>query len=230
MAIIIIRTLILYLALLVTMRLLGKRQLGEMELPEFVFAALVADLAANPLQDLGIPMLNGLVPIAVIFCCELIVSGAAARSIRLRALLFGKPCLIIVKGKIDQGALRHSCFTTDELMQELRSRSCMDISHVEYAILETDGSLNVFPYAEYMPATAGQLKLPTEGDSYPVVLISDGRVLGDNLRIMGRDESWLNKELQKRNVKSAESVFLMTLNKAGKIYFAAKDAKGAGGK
>ena len=138
MAIIIIRTLIIYAALLAAMRLLGKRQLGEMELSEFVVAALIADLAAHPLQDLGIPMINGLVPILTLFCCEVAISRAALKSAKLRALLYGKPSMLIKKGVIDQREMAKNSFTTDELMQELRNQGCLDISRVEYAVLETD--------------------------------------------------------------------------------------------
>ena len=127
MAIIIIRTIIIYLALLVTMRVLGKRQLGELELSEFVVAALIADLASHPLQDLGIPMINGLVPIFTLFCCEVLITGLSLKSIRLRGFLFGKPSFLIVRGKIDQAEMRKSRFTSEELMQELRKKLGMSI-------------------------------------------------------------------------------------------------------
>lgn len=208
---------------MLTMRLLGKRQLGEMELSEFLFASLVADLAANPLQDLGIPMLNGLVPIVVLFCCELIISAVAIKSVRLRGVLFDRPSLMIVRGKINQQELRRSYFTIDELMQEMRNQGYLDISQIEYAVLEIDGSLNVFPYSKFMPVSAGQLGISTECGSYPVVLINDGRILDNNLKLMGRDRAWLDKELQSRHLTSAGDVFLFTLNKAGQIYFAAKE-------
>lgn len=223
MAIIIIRTLIIYAALLVTLRLLGKRQLGEMELSEFVLAALVADLASNPLQDLGIPMLNGLVPILILFCCEILIAGLAMKNIRLRDTLFGRPSLLIVKGRINQRELRQNRFFVDELMQELRNQSILDISQVEYAILETDGKLNVIPYAEHLPVTPSQLGIRTDDGGYPRIIVSDGRVLEDNLRGMGRDLNWLKKELGRQGQSDVEKVFLMTLNQAGQVYFARKE-------
>ena len=129
MAIIIIRTIIIYLALLVTMRVLGKRQLGELELSEFVVAALIADLASHPLQDLGIPMINGLVPIFTLFCCEVLITGLSLKSIRLRGLLFGKPSFLIVRGKIDQAEMRKSRFTSEELMQKLHEYKLRRVRH-----------------------------------------------------------------------------------------------------
>ncbi len=223
MAIVLIRTLIVYLALLLTMRLLGKRQLGEMELSEFVLAALIADLAAHPLQDIGIPMINGLIPIVTLFCCEVLISGLSMKHIKLRSILFGKPSILITHGRIDQRELRNNRFTLDELMQELRSRGALDISKVEYAVLETDGRLNVILYPAEQPVTASQLQLQVPDNGYPVSVVSDGRVLSENLKRCGKDEAWLTKELQSRRIRSAREVFLMTVNAAGEIYLARKE-------
>jgi len=223
MAIIIWRTFIVYFALLLTMRLLGKRQLGEMELSEFVVAALIADMAAHPLQDLGIPMLNGIIPIIILFCCELIVSGITMKNIRLRSFFFGKPSILITRGKINQKEMYKNRFTIDELMQELRKQSCLDISQIEYAVLETDGQLNVILYPSERPATASQLGIDTADESYPVTVISDGRILEGNLHHAGRDIKWLNKQLSNHKLKDAKSVFLMTVNASGQIYLAEKE-------
>lgn len=225
MAIIIIRTLIIYIALLAAMRLLGKRQLGEMELSEFVVAALIADLAAHPLQDLGIPMINGLVPIATLFCCEVAISRAALKSARLRAILYGKPSMIIEKGVINQRQMRENSFTTDELMQELRNKGCMDISRIEYAVLETDGRLNVILYPAEQPATAGQLGLNAADVGYPLTIISGGEVSRENLARIGRTEEWLKKELAARGATNAQDTFLMTVNEKGQIYYCAREGK-----
>lgn len=225
MAIVFIRTLIVYAALLLTMRLLGKRQLGEMELSEFVVAALIADLAAHPLQDIGIPMMNGLIPILTLFCCEVLIAGVSMKHIRLRTLLFGKPSILISHGKINQRELWKNRFTLDELMQEMRSQGAMDISKVEYAILETDGRLNVMLYPSEMPATASLLKLQVPDEGYPVILISDGRIIEENLQRSGKNRFWLDKQLKERKMKSADEVFLMMLNGAGQIYFAEKEMR-----
>ena len=223
MAIVFVRTLIIYFALVLIMRILGKRQLGEMELSEFVVAALIADLASHPLQDIGIPMINGLVPIVTLFCCEVLISGAAMKNIRLRALLFGKPSMLVEKGKIKQHEMKKNRFTTDELMEELRNQGYLDISAVEYAVLETDGRLSVIPYPSESPVKPSQLKIEAEDKGYPVVVISDGHVIESNLRLVGRDRNWLKKRLAALGVKDAEQVFLMTVNSAGQVYFAPKE-------
>lgn len=226
MAIVLVRTLIIYFALLLALRLLGKRQLGEMELSEFVVAALIADLASHPLQDMGIPLINGLIPILVLCCCEVLIAGLSMKSIRLRSLIFGKPSLLIVKGKILQQEMYRNRFTLDELMQELRSQAVTDLSSVEYGVLETNGKLSLILSPEERPATAGQLKLQAKDEGYPSIVISDGRVLEANLRHLGLDRAWLDRQLRSRGASSPRQVFLMTVSSTGTVYYAAKEARG----
>lgn len=225
MAIIIIRTMLIYFALLLCMRLMGKRQLGEMELSEFVVAALIADLASHPLQDVGIPMINGLVPILTLFCCEILIAGLTLKSVRLRELLFGKPSLLIVRGEIRQKEMRANRFTVDELMQELRNQGMSDIREVEYAILETDGQLNVIPFPAAKPPSAARLGLTVEDGGYPSIVINDGRVLEENLRRMGLDGAWLGTRLEQEGYGAPDGVYLMTVDSGGKTYIAGKEAR-----
>ncbi len=223
MAIVIIRTLVIYFALVIFIRLMGKRQLGELELPELVIAVLIADLGAHPLQDIGIPLLNGLLPIIVLFCCEVLISGAAMKSVRLRGVMFGKPCFLIEKGRINQKEMRKNRFTLDELTEELRSKSITDLSVIEYAVLETDGSLSTVLFPAHRPATVSDLSLSADDKGYPVILINDGHVLQRNLKIAGRDAGWLSRELARRGVRDAAQVYLLSLDGAGNVYFAAKE-------
>ncbi len=225
MAIVLVRTLIIYFALLLAMRLLGKRQLGEMELSEFVVAALIADLASHPLQDMGIPLINGLVPILVLFCCEVLIAGLSLKSIRLRSLIFGKPSLLIVKGRILQREMFKNRFTLDELMQELRAQGVSDLNSVAYGILETNGKLSLLLSPADSPVTAGQLQVQTQDTGYPSIVISDGRVLEANLRHLGYDRLWLNKQLKAHGLSSPGQVFLMTASDTGAVYCAAKEGE-----
>ncbi len=223
MAIVLVRTLIIYFSLLLTLRLLGKRQLGEMELSEFVVAALIADLAAHPLQDMGIPLLNGLLPILVLFCCEVLIAGLSLKSIRLRSLIFGKPSLLIVKGRILQQEMLRNRFTLDELMQELRAQGITDPQDVEYGVLETNGKLSLILSPARQPVTAAQMQLPAEDKGYPSIIISDGRVLEGNLRHLGLNRAWLDKQLRDHGASSPQQVFLMTASNTGAVYYAAKE-------
>ena len=221
-----IRTCIVYTVLLLGMRAMGKRQLGELELSELVVSVLVADLASFPLQDTGIPLINGLVSIVTLFCLELILSGAVLRFGRLRTALYGKPCFLIQNGIIDQTEMRRSRFTLDELTEELRRQSVTDLTAVEYAVLETDGSLNVILTPSAQPVTAGQMGLTPERPGYPYILVSDGRLMADNLRKCGRDETWLREECRKRGAADLKKVFLFTCTASGTVYFAGKETAG----
>ncbi len=223
MAIVLLRTIIIYTTLLLCMRIMGKRQLGELELSELVVSVLAADLASLPLQDVGIPLVNGLLAILTLFCLELILSGLVLRFHRLRALLFGRPCFLIEKGVINQKEMHRNRFTVDELTEELRRQSVTDLATVEYAVLETDGTLNVILSPAAQPVTAGQLHCEPAGGGYPYVLISDGRILSANLRKCARDESWLREECRRRGAPSPADVFLLTCTPEGRIFFAPKE-------
>ena len=225
MAIVLIRTVIVFCSLLLCMRILGKRQLGELELSELVVSVLVADLASLPLQDIGIPLINGLVSILTLFCLELILSGAALRWGRLRTALFGKPCFLIEKGVVNQREMVKNRFTMDELAEELRRQSVTDIGSVEYAVLETDGTVNVILFPEFRAATAGDMGTVKTSGGYPHVFISDGRIMQENLTRFGKDEAWLQKECRARGAASAKDVFLFTCDDSGKIYYSRKEGK-----
>ena len=209
MAIILIRTLIIFLALIVAMRLMGKRQLGELELSELVVAVLIADIASIPLQNPSLPLSYGLIPLLVLFCCELIFSGLTYKSIHLRKLLYGRPNFIIERGRIAQ--------------QELRNQGILDIASVEYAVLETNGQLNIILAPAQQPVTAEQMHMETEDTGYFSILINNGRILRDNLKRMGRDERWLQKQVQQRGAQCIADVYLLMMNDAGQVYFAAKE-------
>lgn len=225
MGIVFIRTMIIYLSLLVAMRLMGKRQLGELELSELVITVLISDIAAHPLQDIGIPLMNGVLPIIILLCCELIISGVIVKSSRIKALLCGKPSFLIIDGVINQKEMQKNRFTPDELAEELRSQSVLDISKVKYAILETDGKLNVVLFPPERPLTAGQMQIAEDDTGFPVIVINNGHIIRENLSICGKNEEWLQKELTARKVKSAKDVYLMSVNGTGQIYFAKSEEK-----
>lgn len=196
-----------------------------MELPELVVAVLIADLGAHPLQDIGIPFMNGLLPVIILFCCEVLISGAAMKNKRLRTFIFGRPCFLVEKGVINQSEMQKNRYTIDELTEELRGNGVTDISQIEYAILETDGVLNTILFPEFRPATLGSLGLPIRDTGYPSIIINDGRVMGDNLKKMGLDQRWLDAELKRRKVSDPKQVYILALDAAGGVYFAPKEVK-----
>ena len=199
------RTLLFYFALIAVIRLLGKRQVGQMEPSEFVVTMLMANLASVPLEDWSIPVWGGLVPMGIVFVCERLISLLCLKSIRLRRLLCGKPVILIENGRLLEGNLRRTRVNLDELTGHLREQGVLAVEEVQFAILETNGSMTVFPYP---PAPQTQ--------ELPYTVISDGRILTENLHLLGRDEGWLRKKLQGKSL-TPEDVLLMTLTKSGKI-------------
>lgn len=221
-----VRTVILYLVLIVGIRLMGKRQVGELEPSELVLSLVIADLAAVPMQDFGIPLLAGVIPILTLLSLTMILSVLTMKHVGFRALLCGRPSVIIRRGKLDQGEMRRNRLTVDELMEELRCQGYADPSVVWYAILETNGQLSVLPKAQEKPPTLAQLgQNPTES-GLPLVLISDGHVLEHNLTARGVDRNWLEKELGRQGCSDPSAVFLMTLDETGGVYLAPKQSNG----
>ena len=200
MAILIARTLIIYATLILSMRILGKRQMGELEISELVVAVVIADIAVVPLQDIGIPLINGIVPVIVLLCCEIIITGVAAKNLRFRLLLFGCPSILIENGIINQKEMKQNRFTIDELYEELRQQSITDITKVEKAILETNGVLNVILRPEEQPASCKQLGIRCPAECSPIILINEGRILEENLRKSGKDLKWLNRYLRNNHI------------------------------
>ena len=216
-----IRTLVLYLVLVGVIRLLGKRQIGQMEASEFVVTMLVADLAAVPMQDGGIPLFSGLVPILTVLGTELVLSSLSLRSIRLRKLLCGKPVILIENGKIYQENLRKTRVTLDELTGLLREKDVMDLQSVQYAILETNGNLSVFPYPEEIPASAKEAGIPVKARYLPVTIISDGYLNRDNLTLCGRDTHWVRQVMEEHHTSIA-STWLLTVDQSGQVFWQGK--------
>lgn len=215
-------TVVLYGVLIGVIRLMGKRQIGQMEPSELVVAMLVADLAAAPIQDEDLSVIGAVVPIGVILLLEILLSTVSLHSIRLRKLLCGKPVILIENGKILQGNLRATRVTLDELTGYLRQKDVLDISTVQYAILETGGSLSVFPFPEEKPASARDAQVAVSAQCLPITLISDGRLLRDNLKKAGKEEHWLDKQLQSHNCKRCE-VFLMTVDGENQVFLVKKE-------
>ena len=223
MLISIFRTVILFFVLMAAMRLMGKRQLGELEPSELAVTVLISELAANPLQDPGFPLLYGLIPVLTLLCCEILVSGAVVRSIRFRAFLCGKPSIVIDCGTIVQAEMRKNRLTIDELYEALRSQGVLDLRTVRYGVLETNGTLSILLNEADAPLTPRTAKTPVSENGYPVIVINNGRILDNNLRVLGRSRQWLQKQLKKQGCDRAEQVYLMTAASNGTIICQRKD-------
>lgn len=181
------------------MRLMGKRQIGQLEPAEFVVAMALADLATLPMQNM--PMHTGIIPMVTVLALEKASAYLSMRSMGFRKLLCGKPVILMENGKMLQGNMRKTRVTLDELTGHLREKNVLDLSTVRYAILETSGNLSVF--------------LQEDG-ALPITIVSDGKLLKDNLRKAGRDEKWVQMTLKKQGV-TMEKTWLLTVDENGKV-------------
>ena len=217
-----LRTILLYLVLIAVVRLMGKRQIGQMEASEFVVTMLIADLASIPMQDGGIPLLTGLVPILTVLGMEFILSGLSLQSVFFRKLLCGKPVILVENGRILQNNLRRTGVTLDELTSHLRQKDVLDIRSVQYAILETDGNLSVFPYPQTQPASAAEAGIQTKTQYFPITVIADGRLFKENLPLLKKDEAGVERILQEHHAE-IQNTWLFTADASDRILFLKKE-------
>ena len=189
-----------------------------MEPAEFVVTMLVANLASIPMQDSGIPLLTGVVPIVTVLGVELVLAALSLRSLFLRRLLCGKPVILIENGNILQQNLRKTRITMDELTGHLREKDVLDLKSVQYAILETSGNLSVFPYPKHQPATAKDAGIQAAKQYLPITLVSDGKLMAANLPLAKKDIHWVEKILAQNHAR-IEDTWLLTVDASDKILF-----------
>lgn len=222
MAIIIIRTLILYIIITIGIRLMGKRQIGDMQPNELVVTLLISEIAAIPLQDTTQPVVNGIVAVFMLVIIEIIMSVLTMKFLRLRQLLSGKAIIIISDGKIDQQAMKQVRLTVIDLIELLRAQNIFDISTVAYAVLEVNGNLSVLLKNSEQPVTAKQMDIKTDTDALLMPVITDGRIITDSLTAVNSNEAKLKKILKNRNI-SIKDIFLMTLDRCGNYTISKKE-------
>ncbi len=223
MAITALRTVIIYIVIIAALRLAGKRQLGELQPGELVVALLIADLASVPMQDVGIPLLNGLVPIAVLVALELILSALMLKWRWLSRLISGNPVVIIRDGVLDQKALKQLRLTVEDLMETLRQQEVFDPRDVQYAIAETNGKISLFLKPSAQPATRADVQAGIADDGAPVPIVSDGRLVDWGLAVCGVSAAWVQDKLKKRGY-ALRDVLLMTADKSHKVWIVRREA------
>lgn len=224
MSISFIRTIILYIFVIAAVRLMGKRQIGELQPSELVVAILISELAAIPMQNSGIPLISGIIPILTLIACEIILSVITLSSVKLRRVISGKPTILIRNGKIDQKEMRKQRFTLDDLMEELRLNGYMSIDEVAYAIVETNGKLSIFPTCQNKPVTASMMNLTCSDGGLPITLICDGKFSLESLIYAGKDIAWLQNTLAAQHLTDKD-VFLMTVDNLGKTIIIPKEQR-----
>lgn len=225
MLIIFIRASILYLFIVVIMRLMGKKQIGELQPTELVVALVIADLSAVPMENLNVPILYGIIPVLTLFIIGEFFSFIALKSDKARGLIYGKPSILLAHGKILEGELRKQRFNINDLLEQLRIGGHPSIEDVEYAILETTGVLSIIPKSNKRPVTTEDLNLEVQQAGLPITAIIDGRILSYNLKLKNLDEKWLQEQLSKNKITSAHDVFFAFITGNEDFKFQLKDNK-----
>ncbi len=211
-----LRTVILYLVIAGAMRVMGKRQIGQLQPSELVTAILISEVAAIPMQDPGTPILYGVVPLVTLLALELLMSALCAKSLRLRDALCGRPSVLIRDGVPDQAQLADLRISAAELMEELRLKDVFDIASVSCAVLETNGRLSVQLRPGERAVTVRQAGLTVQEECVRITpLIVQGRTIGENLRHMGKDRAWLEEQLRRQGLRDPSEVYLLTADDAG---------------
>lgn len=218
-----LRTLVLYLLLVGVIRLMGKRQVGQVEPAEFVVTMLSANLVTIPMQDFSVPVYTGVIPIVTVLAMELILSAATVKSVGLRRIFCGKPVILIENGRVLQKNLQKTRISLDELTGQLRLKDILDITQVQYAILETNGNFSVFPYPQFRPAAAKEAGIPVAPQGLPYTIVCDGHLLSENLAPAGKDAAWVQRELKKRGA-TLQGTWYLAVDDQGHVIFYEREA------
>lgn len=224
MLIIFFRAIILYTVVLVVMRLMGKREIGQLQPFELAISIMIADLASTPMTDVGIPISNGIIPILGLLIMHLIISYVNMKSMKGREIICGKPRILIYRGKIDEEALKKERFTISELQEKLRDKDISNIGDVEYAILETSGQVNVIEKPNKRKLITEDLGIDVEYEGIPYDLVVDGVIMKKNLEMINKDYIWLKEQVNKFNF-TPEEALLVTIDGKGQIYCQKKENK-----
>ena len=224
MLLVIIRTLILYATTVLLLRVMGKRQIGQLQPYELVVIIMISELAAIPMQNTGIPLLSGLIPIFILVTAQVTLSYISLKSERARGVICGTPSIVIENSRIVEDELRRQRLNLNDLLEQLRLKNVSDISDVEYAILETSGQLSVILKSEKRPVEPQDLKISPEYEGLPITLIIDGQVINDNLKKVQLDMVWLKNELGKYGIKNVKDVFFASLDAHKQLYYQLKSS------
>jgi uncharacterized membrane protein YcaP (DUF421 family) len=224
MLLVIVRTLILYVTTVLFLRVMGKKQIGQLQPYELVVIIMISELAAIPMQNTGIPILYGIIPIIVLVAAEVVTSYISLKSQTARGIICGKPSVLIEKSKIVEPELIRLRYNINDLLEQLRLKDVHDIADVEYAILETSGQLSVILKSEKRPVQPRDLNIAPEAESLPVTLVIDGSIIKENLKKHNVDENWLKNELLKSGVASINQILFATLDTHGQLYYQVKSS------
>jgi len=216
------RVIIIYILVLFLFRLMGKRQLGQMQPFELVLTLIIADLATIPMAEMNVPLLNGIIPLLTLVIIHFVLTTLTKHSTRFSRLISGKPIIVVGPDGIVYNALKKLNITIDDLFESIRGAGYFSFEEIEYVIMETNGQVSVMPKPEFSPATNGDLKIEKESDSLPLTIISEGKFMEDNLEISNHTKDFYLKILKKEKVEKIKDVLILTISKKGNIFFQTK--------
>ncbi len=222
MILVIIRTLILYATTVVLLRLMGKRQIGQLQPYELVVIIMISELASIPMQNTGIPLFNGLVPIFILVTAEITLSFISLKSEKARGFICGKPSVLIENSRILESELCRLRYNLNDLLEQLREKGVPDVADVEYAILETSGQLSLILKSDKRPVQPKDFNIAPEYEGLPVTIIIDGQVIEENLVKANKEQAWMQNELIKSGINSVKDVLFATLDSHGQFYYQLK--------
>ncbi|MBZ4687533.1 MAG: hypothetical protein JG764_1166 [Clostridiales bacterium] len=224
MLLLIIRTAILYLAVVLAMKAMGKRQVGQLQPFELVVVITISAMAAIAMEDVGVPLVNSIIPIITVMVLQVILSLINLKSEKARGIICGKPSIVVENGKIVEEELRRLRINVNDLLEQMRSKNYFNIADVEYAIFETNGQLSVIPKSQKRAVQPEDLQIETKYEGLPTTLIIDGKVNYNNLKKINLDENWLKTELSKFGINDIREVFFASLDTLGNLFFQTKKA------
>ncbi len=218
------RSIVLYIIVLIVMRLMGKREIGQLQPFELAISIMIADLASIPMTDTGVPIFNGIIPILGLLIMHLIISLINLKSSRAREIICGRPSILIYRGKINEKNLRKERFTINELEERLRGNNVINLGDVEYAILETSGQVTVIQKPDKRNTIPQDFNIMPEYEGIPYDLVVDGKIMTENLKEIGKNYNWLKKQVEKFNMKPEEAL-VVTIDGKGQIFCQRKEEK-----
>ena len=213
MAVALIRTIVLYAFIIFAIKMMGKRQISDLQTSELVITILISNIAAIPMQNTAQPLLTGIIPILVLICCEILASFLMLKNLKIRQLICGKPIIVINEGKIDQKAMEYLRLSTEDLSEQLRQLDVFSLDDVWFAIMETNGQMSVMKKSEKQPPDAMTLKLKVPDGELETVVVSDGIISESSLQRCDLSKDWLSEIFEKEKVK-LEEIFIMTAKKS----------------
>jgi uncharacterized membrane protein YcaP (DUF421 family) len=209
----------------VGIRMMGKRQIGQLQPYELVIMILLAELAALPMANSGVPLINGVLPILILVLAQVSLSYLSLRSLRAREIICGTPTILIEKGKIIEPELKRIRYNINDLLEQLRAKNMPNIADVEFAILETSGDLSIIPKSQKRPLCPEDMNIATNYEGLPTTLIIDGCLLRDNLPINNLKEEWLKTKLNKLGINGYDEVLFASIDTQGKLFYQKKGGK-----